>query len=585
MADYGLLGGIGEGLKAGLQGYMDMRSMTEKRQQAALEAAMKQRQMDIMEQHYNNELDIAGFETLPDGTIGPVNLAKKRYEAPDQFQPKTDPVDPAVLAKDAWAAKVMPTNPPAGLLADKLDQGGGLLRNQARPMGAQATAPTPKPASPSPMGAPSPSPTMSPTPKPGGELDQDSSTPQADYSNPLFRQQAEKEKQAEAQQNTTRGLRSVKEIAADWNDERELNRVIDEQNQALQSFRQMHPNAKRWFPFASPQEVLGLRKMYVSMGLDPYIIPATVEEKVYKGMVGGAFGAPGIYSQAMAKNDTSSNESLLKDQQFLAERGKMRDKLGNIIGIPIDATTMDAYRTAYKSIGGKPEALRDGMTEDVLRIVAPQLFGNQRALNVEEAKPKKGTGGGAKSPIEGFAPNSFYKANSTNDRTLMTVASDVKDFNNQMNDLVAKLRAASTTDLLNPFSSTNRDIKNSLRSIQLTYKSKAFADLGVLNGKDLSVLEDIIENPSKLQNLSNKDAVIQRYEEAKNRINRKMIDTFQVHGLTPTTWKFPQGSGEQGNAGKPTGGLIGNRDAEAVTWAKKNPNDPKAAKILKLNGF
>jgi hypothetical protein len=60
-SDYGLLGGIGEGLKAGLQGYMTVRDAADRRQQAALEAAMRQKQIEMMKQHYDDQLIMAGF--------------------------------------------------------------------------------------------------------------------------------------------------------------------------------------------------------------------------------------------------------------------------------------------------------------------------------------------------------------------------------------------------------------------------------------------------------------------------------------------------------------------------------------------
>lgn len=73
MADYGLLGALGEGLKAGLSSYQGERDYQEKKKQAELAKALE-------EKRRKQELAVKGFAEGPDGTIA---------KTPEQIEQET----------------------------------------------------------------------------------------------------------------------------------------------------------------------------------------------------------------------------------------------------------------------------------------------------------------------------------------------------------------------------------------------------------------------------------------------------------------------------------------------------------------
>lgn len=183
------------------------------------------------------------------------------------------------------------------------------------------------------------------------------------------------------------------------------------------------------------------------------------------------------------------------------------------------------------------------------------LIKNQ--MELAEASRKKTT-----SPVPGYQKGPNYVADDVEERSLRSGAASVQKFNGVLNALRSKVQSASKADLANPWSNVSKAIKNDLRDLQLIYKSKDFAELGVLTGPDLSLLEQVIEDPGSISNLySGNDGVLSRYSQLQEKVQRGFDARAQAAGLIP--------------AGG--GGLIGGGNQEAKERARLEELRRKAA--------
>lgn len=148
------------------------------------------------------------------------------------------------------------------------------------------------------------------------------------------------------------------------------------------------------------------------------------------------------------------------------------------------------------------------------------------------AKKKRDLELSKKSPIPGYVKTDETPIDSTSIRQLKDANADVAKFNKAMDGLISRVTSASRMDIANPLSNTSKAIKNDLRDLQLTYKGKAFAELGVLAGPDLMILDQILEDPGTLSNIaSGKEGVLDRYKQAKARVNDGFSSKASAYGL------------------------------------------------------
>lgn len=188
-------------------------------------------------------------------------------------------------------------------------------------------------------------------------------------------------------------------------------------------------------------------------------------------------------------------------------------------------------------------------------------------------------------PVPGFKKGPNYVADDTEERAIRTAYADKQKFDTVMDSLITKVQAASPADLANPLSPTSKSITNDLRDLQLIYKGEAFAKLGVLAGPDMKILEDIIENPGTVSNLiSGKEGVLERYAQAKDRVNQGFGARVQSLGLVPEAGEGLVKPKAKGLVKPATKTQPSGEDQEAIQWATQNPNDPRAQAILKLHG-
>jgi len=153
------------------------------------------------------------------------------------------------------------------------------------------------------------------------------------------------------------------------------------------------------------------------------------------------------------------------------------------------------------------------------------------------------------SVVPGYVKSDDYNADPVDERKIKVGYQDIKNFNGILDSLKTRVEGADPRELANPYSNTAKSIKQDLRDLQLIYKSESFAKLGVLTGPDLSILEDVIENPGSISNLwSGKAGVLSRYEQLKNKVNTGFDGVASSYGLV----RSPQ----PGLIGKPKG-LVG----------------------------
>lgn len=152
-----------------------------------------------------------------------------------------------------------------------------------------------------------------------------------------------------------------------------------------------------------------------------------------------------------------------------------------------------------------------------------------------------------KSPIKGYEKSDDYVGTPEEEKHLRTAKSETDKFNGIMDGLQARVKSASIKDLANPWSSVSKDIQNDLRDLQLIYKGPAFAQLGVLAGPDMKILDQILEDPGSISNLAqslksgNNDNVIGRFKQAQDRVNAGFRAKTESLGLVQPGLVTPQG--------------------------------------------
>lgn len=156
------------------------------------------------------------------------------------------------------------------------------------------------------------------------------------------------------------------------------------------------------------------------------------------------------------------------------------------------------------------------------------------------------------SPVLGFQKTANYVASPEEEKQIRSANADRLKFNTAMDGLISKVQSANPAELANPYSDVAKAVKNDLRDLQLVYKGEAFAKLGVLTGPDMAILSEIIENPGTVSNLiSGKPGVVERYMQAKDRVNNGFSLRAESLGLVPVGQSAPP------PRDKPTKGLIG----------------------------
>lgn len=119
-------------------------------------------------------------------------------------------------------------------------------------------------------------------------------------------------------------------------------------------------------------------------------------------------------------------------------------------------------------------------------------------------------------------------------RQMRDAVSDSKTLNKLIEDTAEIARNASKFDLANPMSDVRNKIQNNLKQAQLLYKGPSFAQLGVLAGPDMEILDSIIENPVTMSSLAKgTEGVVSRLKSLTDSVNANVSNKLNVRGYIP----------------------------------------------------
>jgi hypothetical protein len=145
----------------------------------------------------------------------------------------------------------------------------------------------------------------------------------------------------------------------------------------------------------------------------------------------------------------------------------------------------------------------------------------------------------------------------------------------------------------NPYGKGAGEITSAYNALTLAYKNAA--ELGALAGPDVALIEQNIGNLGTLKGWAQTwtkgglDEVKGVAKDIKNRTAQQFVGRSQllkgiypshsVHGLVDSLGNQLAGHNKTVKA------PAGNADSAAVQWAQENPSDPRAKKILQMNGI
>lgn len=118
------------------------------------------------------------------------------------------------------------------------------------------------------------------------------------------------------------------------------------------------------------------------------------------------------------------------------------------------------------------------------------------------------------------------------------------------------------------FTSKYKDLQQSVTEMRL--QAKNLADLGVLNGPDLQLVDETLGSVGVTDlNLYGPEEAAKRISSAVQTANQKLQNAASSRGYKPKV--APKKN-------------VDPDDEAAIQWAQKNPKDPRAAQILQLHG-
>jgi cell division septum initiation protein DivIVA len=146
---------------------------------------------------------------------------------------------------------------------------------------------------------------------------------------------------------------------------------------------------------------------------------------------------------------------------------------------------------------------------------------------------KKGEPVGEPDYIPGFKWNKKTPINKTDITKMQNAVADRDSINGIIQKVTDKVSKASALELSNPASEVRRSIESDLADAQLLYKGESFANLGVLAGPDVSYLDKVLDPPNMANTITRggKEAVLQRYKEAGDRINERLANKLKYRGF------------------------------------------------------
>jgi hypothetical protein len=163
---------------------------------------------------------------------------------------------------------------------------------------------------------------------------------------------------------------------------------------------------------------------------------------------------------------------------------------------------------------------------------------NAGKVAVVKAKPARGSGEKSESNlIPGFDHDPSVSVDKTELRAMRDAVAESKTLSGLIARIKEKVKNTSNFDLANPWSDASKSIHQDITEAQLKYKGPAFAQLGVLAGPDMDILQGVIENPGHPKNLYSEEAknkLVGRYDEFINKMNQNIQNKLEIRGFTPS---------------------------------------------------
>ena len=232
----------------------------------------------------------------------------------------------------------------------------------------------------------------------------------------------------------------------------------------------------------------------------------------------------------------SGQESFDKSQQRQLDRDKaILSGLGDVS--KMTASELKDVETNLANINKDvSQAVSKGALDIAKMERSKELDENKNKRTPRMEKPlKPGEVRGEPDLIPGWKWNKKTPFQQSDLSKMQKAVSDRDTLSNIMSRVAQKVANASEVDLANPASGVRRDIEGDLVDAQLIYKGPGFAELGVLTGPDLSLLEKVLDPPNFANALmrGGKEGALKRYEEAIGRINTKLENQLKYRGFTP----------------------------------------------------
>jgi hypothetical protein len=158
-------------------------------------------------------------------------------------------------------------------------------------------------------------------------------------------------------------------------------------------------------------------------------------------------------------------------------------------------------------------------------------------------------------------------------------AIDSENMKDGINDLKQSIQGSTAAGRFNPLSAEYADIGAKMRELQLV--KKELANLGVLNGPDLMIVNEALGGDPRMS-FKNPKIFVDQLDKAQAAIDRGLKKKAQFYGFSK--------QGEQpaglvsGRGAAPSAPQMSEEDMAALQWAQSNPRDPRAAQILKQLG-
>lgn len=197
----------------------------------------------------------------------------------------------------------------------------------------------------------------------------------------------------------------------------------------------------------------------------------------------------------------------------------------------------------------KSQALLDKEAAELAKI------GAQTKATEAKARPKAGK---AADSNRYNVPGAIYEGGTTlkpdEVKKVRSIVSNVNPIVTNIRKAQQKLQNATAKDYLDP--TFRREVSGLLNDAKLTYKSDAFAQLGVLTGPDLEILDAVISDPFSMKGMaSGPQAVAKSYDRAIEQIKTRIESGLSPYGYRPDPSLFEvKGTTEQAPASAPSGG-------------------------------